>query len=86
MPRLTDKEQQVGCTGEGRQQLEVAYAEDQQERHNQDAHVDAHVPHNEILIDKLLDALRDEDDVDAADAKMVEGQKAIHEGTVRAGD
>lgn len=83
MPRLTHKEQQIGCAGEGRQQLEIAYAEDQQQRHNQQAHVNAHIPHNEILIDQLLDALRNEDNVDAADAKVIEGKETIHKGTVQ---
>lgn len=83
MPRLTHKEQQIGCTGEGRQQLEIAYAEDQQQGHNQQAHVNAHIPHNKILIDKLLDTLRNEDNVDAADAKVIEGKETIHKGTVQ---
>lgn len=75
--RLTHKEQQVGSAGKRRQHLEVAYAEDQQEGHDQYAHVDAYIPHNEILIDKLLDALRDKDDVDTANAKVIEGQETI---------
>lgn len=83
LPRLTHKEQQIGCAGEGRQQLEIAYAEDQQQRHHQQAHVNAHIPHNKILIDKLLDALRNEDNVDAADAKVIEGKETIHKRTVQ---
>lgn len=44
--------------------------------------MNAHIPHNKILIHKLLDALRNEDNVDATDAKVVEGKETIHKGTV----
>lgn len=74
----THKEQQIGSTGERRQQLQVAYAEDQHERNDEEAHVQTHVQDNEILIHQLLDALRYEDHIDTTDAKVIEGQEAIH--------
>lgn len=76
--RHTHKEQQIGSTGEWRQQLQVAYAEYQQKRNYEKAHVQAHIPLDQILIHELLNALRYEDHIDAADAKVIEGQKAIH--------
>lgn len=45
--------------------------------------MNAHIPHNKILIDQLLDALRNENNVDAADAKVIEGKETIHKGTVQ---
>lgn len=44
--------------------------------------MNTHIPYNEILIHKLLDALRNEDNVDTADAKVIEGEETIHKGTV----
>lgn len=80
---LTDKCDNVRKLREWSEQLKIANAYQPNQRDQQEDHVQLYIDLHKVVVDQLFDICRHKDYVDAANAELINDEKAVNDGADR---